>query len=136
MPTPRRSRRLLVGGAWAAVALQLLALYLPEAPAAALGLPFADKVVHAGVFGLATALWARVVGRAWPPALEFAAHAIISELVQAALLPGRSGDPADVAADLAGVALGLAAARKPPWGRVRPPGPVGPNRPARPEGAL
>jgi hypothetical protein len=35
-----------------------------------------------------------------------ALHGIESELVQHALLPARSGDPADAVADLAGVAVG------------------------------
>ena len=40
-----------------------------------------------------------------------AAHAVVSELVQHWLLPHRSGDAADVLADLAGVALGVLAGR-------------------------
>ena len=37
----------------------------------------------------------------------FAAHAVVSEVVQGALLPMRAGDPFDVLADLTGVALGV-----------------------------
>ena len=42
-------------------------------------------------------------------ALAFAAHALVSELAQHLLLPGRSGDPWDFAADLAGVVLATGA---------------------------
>ncbi len=37
----------------------------------------------------------------------FAAQAVLSEVVQALLLPHRSGDVLDVVADLTGVALGV-----------------------------
>ena len=39
--------------------------------------------------------------------LVFAAQAVLSEVVQALLLPHRSGDVLDVVADLTGVALGV-----------------------------
>jgi VanZ family protein len=101
-------RRALVGGAWAAVALQLVVLYAPEAPDLGADLiPFADKLVHCLVFGLATALWARLSRRVWVVAAVFAVHAALSEVAQGAWLPGRSGDALDVAADLVGVALGV-----------------------------
>jgi hypothetical protein len=48
---------------------------------------------------------------AWLAGL-LAVHAVSSELVQHWLLANRSGDPADVAADLLGVGLGLAVAWK------------------------
>lgn len=68
-------------------------------------MPQLDKVVHAVVFG--AVLWAgRRAGlpdRLVVPALV--AHALLSEGLQAWLLAGRSGDPADVVADLAGLAL-------------------------------
>ena len=37
----------------------------------------------------------------------FAAHAVLSEVVQAVFLPHRSGDVLDAVADLTGVALGV-----------------------------
>jgi hypothetical protein len=37
----------------------------------------------------------------------FAAHAVISELVQAEFYPSRTGDPVDVAADWLGCAVGF-----------------------------
>ena len=39
----------------------------------------------------------------------FAAQAVLSEVVQAVLLPHRSGDVVDAVADLTGVALGVLA---------------------------
>jgi VanZ family protein len=41
-----------------------------------------------------------------------AAYAVVSELIQGFALPGRSGDPLDVVADLAGVAAGWLLARR------------------------
>jgi hypothetical protein len=41
----------------------------------------------------------------------FAAHAVVSELVQHLFYARRTGDPLDVLADWAGVALGWGAAR-------------------------
>ena len=58
--------------------------------------------------------------------LVFAAQAVLSELVQALLLPHRSGDVLDVVADLTGVALGVLVAVA--VGRLRRRGPGG--RPA------
>jgi VanZ family protein len=90
----------------AAVALQMVVLYAPSGPDMGdVGLPV-DKVVHVAVFALATwALAAAGMSPGWSVAL-MAAHAPISELVQHLVLPDRSGDPADVVADLLGVALG------------------------------
>jgi VanZ family protein len=89
-----------------AVAVQLVVLYVPSGAGQQ---PFlgSDKVAHVLVF-LAPVLVALLAGLR--PAVVvgvFAAHAVASELVQAAFLPARSGDPADVLADLTGVALGV-----------------------------
>ena len=69
------------------------------------GVPHLDKVAHAVVFG--AVLWAGrragISDRLLVPLLL--AHALVSEALQAWLLPGRSGDPADVVADVAGVVL-------------------------------
>ena len=90
-----------------AVVVQLLALYWPNPPQGG-GAPGLDKVVHAGVF-LAPALLGLLAGL---PAVVLAplliAHAVVSELVQHFLLPGRAGDPWDAVADIVGVAVGLA----------------------------
>ncbi len=116
-PRPTRRRWLVVFVI--AVVAQLIVLYLPRAPAPPSGLPWLDKLVHAGVFAAATAsglpagLRARWVGPV------FAGHALLSELVQARALADRSGDPLDVLADLCGVAVGLGVGA---WlrGRSRP----------------
>ncbi|WP_306231433.1 VanZ family protein [Agrococcus beijingensis] len=102
----RRVWRWLFG---AAVLAQLVALYLPDPPSSG-GLPGADKVVHFGIF-LAPALLGVLAGLR--PVLLGAllvAHAIVSELLQHFLLPGRGGDPWDALADVVGVAVGLAIA--------------------------
>lgn len=90
-----------------AVVVQLVVLYLPSPPEGP-GIPGLDKVVHVGVFA-APAL-AGVLGGLRPAVLgaALAAHAVVSELLQHALLAERSGDAWDVVADLVGVALGLA----------------------------
>nr|WP_269327430.1 VanZ family protein [Kineosporia mesophila] len=64
-----------------------------------------DKVVHATIFG--GLLWAaaRANLRLRPVALALAGHAVASELLQHFVLPNRSGDPADVVADLVGVVI-------------------------------
>lgn len=72
----------------------------------------ADKVVHLALFAAlaGTARWR--FGGGPLVLLAVAAYAPVSELVQGALLPDRSGDPYDVLADLVGVALGWRAARR------------------------
>jgi len=97
----RRDRALLA----VVVVAHMLVLYWPRAGEG--GVPHLDKVVHALVFG--AVLWAgRRAGIAdrWLVPLLLA-HAVLSEVLQAWLLPGRSGDPADVVADVAGVALAM-----------------------------
>jgi hypothetical protein len=88
-----------------ALALQLIVLYAPNAPAGP-EIPGLDKVIHASIFA-APALAALMVGiRArWALAI-LAVHAPISELIQHFALPHRNGDVLDVMADLGGVALG------------------------------
>ncbi|HIZ36924.1 MAG TPA: VanZ family protein [Candidatus Ruania gallistercoris] len=91
----------------AAVILQLLALYLPQAPSpGGVSVPGADKAVHVLVFalvmltGVLTGLPARWL------ALILAAHALLSEAIQHLWLPDRSGDLLDAVADVAGILLG------------------------------
>ncbi|MFC7432828.1 MULTISPECIES: hypothetical protein [unclassified Agrococcus] len=112
MRQPRRSaaharrRRALPWVAFAAaVGIQLWGLYAPSTPDGP-GIPGLDKVAHVGMFALAMATG---VIAGLPPRLLAAAllvHAGISEVVQGALLPTRSGDAWDAVADAAGIALG------------------------------
>lgn len=89
-----------------AVLVQLVVLYAPSGPS---GSPFpgSDKVVHVLVFlvPVAVALLAGLPSRLVVGV--FAGHAVLSEVVQGAALPARSGDPFDVVADLVGVVLGV-----------------------------
>jgi hypothetical protein len=86
-----------------AVLANLLLLYWPRAPATA-GIPHLDKAVHVISFAFVTWTGARAGLAIRALVAVLTVHAITSELIQHALLPGRSGDPADVLADLAGVA--------------------------------
>ncbi|WP_328997489.1 VanZ family protein [Kribbella sp. NBC_00709] len=90
----------------AAVALQLYGVYSPREAGPHVGIPQIDKVAHCFLFAAVafTGLKVGVPARWLLGAL--AANAIVSELVQHWLLPQRDGDPFDVLADLAGVALG------------------------------
>ena len=94
-----------------ALVVHVAVLYAPEVPATgAVGVPGADKLAHVAVFALVVALAVKAgfpVRWVVPLAL---AHAVVSEAVQHLLLPGRSGDPWDVVADVVGVGLGWAAA--------------------------
>ena len=89
-----------------AVAVQVVVLYAPEGGGAPL-FPNVDKVVHVVVFLVPVALALLAGFRRRTVVLVFAAQAVVSELVQALLLPHRTGDVLDVVADLTGVALGV-----------------------------
>ena len=94
---------------WAAAAVlsvvaHLAVLYWPVVTVAG-PVTWSDKVVHGLVFAVPTYLVGRIVGRPLWVALVFGAHALVSELSQHLFLPGRSGDPWDVVADVTGVAL-------------------------------
>lgn len=100
------SQRVRVVAAGGALALQMLVLYAPSAPDVGQSALPLDKLVHAAVFAVATyTLTAAGVPLGWVVGL-MSAHAVISELVQHRLLADRAGEPADVAADLVGVAIG------------------------------
>ena len=94
-----------------AVVANLLLLYWPRAPGSA-GIPHLDKAVHLVSFALVTWTGTRAGLALGTLAAALTVHAIASELIQHTLLPGRSGDPADVVADLAGVGLGLLLAHR------------------------
>ncbi|GAA4125867.1 hypothetical protein GCM10022415_33260 [Knoellia locipacati] len=105
---PRRGRSLLP--AVLALVLQLVVVYAPSGGGVA-PFPNFDKLVHLTVFALPVlfALLARLP--LVPVVTLMALHAPVSEVVQATLLPHRSGDPWDAVADLTGVALGVLVAR-------------------------
>ena len=67
-----------------------------------------DRLVHFSSFGLVTAvgLWAGLPG--WVAVGLPLVHAPLSELIQWAWFPGRSGDPRDAAADVAGILVAWA----------------------------
>jgi hypothetical protein len=108
-----------------ALAGQLYGLYRVTGPPTPPWFPQADKLEHALGFALPAALVlltldvrARARRRAGEPsggravlvAAVFAAHAVLSELIQHAFYRHRTGDPFDVLADCTGVALGVGTA--------------------------
>jgi hypothetical protein len=114
-PVLARLRRPLRAGwataAAAALVVQVLVLYVPRVPAVATGIPGADKVTHLAVFAAVTFTALRA-GLAPALVVGFGvAHAVLSEVVQHTLLPGRSGDPLDAVADVLGVLAAVALAR-------------------------
>ncbi len=105
-PAGRSGRLVVLGLLVLSVAVQLVVLYAPQGGGPAL-FANADKVVHLLVFLVPVAL-AVVAGlRRWVVVAVFATQAMLSEVVQAMLLPHRSGDVLDAVADLTGVALGV-----------------------------
>ncbi|MDP9406593.1 MAG: VanZ family protein [Actinomycetota bacterium] len=78
-------------------------LFAPT-PAGAPVFPYADKVVHLGVFAAVTAAAVWRFGRVRPVLALVAAYAPASEVVQGLVLPQRQADPWDAAVDLLGVA--------------------------------
>lgn len=90
-----------------AVLLSLGVLFTPAS-----GVPTAppgtDKLVHLAVFAL-LAVTGRAAGiRMWPLLFGLAGYAAGSEVLQAVLPIGRSGDVLDGLVDVAGAVLGLA----------------------------
>lgn len=93
-----------------AVAVHLVALYLPGDPQGTLELPWlpgADKVVHVLLFAVPVYLLGRLTRRVGLVAGVFAVHAVVSELVQWRFVPYRDGDVVDALADLAGIGLAV-----------------------------
>lgn len=106
-----RLPRLPLFGLCGAVLVHLLVLYSPEGTGSGWAPEGSDKVVHALIFGAPIVLGALVGLPLRLLVAVFAAHAVISEVVQHVWLPHRSGDPWDVVADLVGVLLGWLLAR-------------------------
>ncbi len=115
-----RGWHVAAGGAVVAVSLQLWGLYRVAGPPQPLSFPFADKLEHVVGFALPVILillaaaLRRPAGWLWPsPATQavvvaaFAAHAVVSELIQHVWYRHRTGDPLDVVADLIGIAAGV-----------------------------
>jgi len=123
-PAPRPGGGWQVAAGLAAVAVigQLYGLYRVTGPPSPPWFPLADKAEHALGFALPVALvlhaCARWAARRGARASRrvvvvvvavFAAHGVVSELVQHVAYGTRTGDPLDVLADWAGTALGAAA---------------------------
>ena len=109
---------LVAAAAGLMVALQLWGVYAPHLPAGGAWFPDADKVGHAIAFGLPVALvmladTLRQRSRGRSPRARVlvvaiwvsAAHAVVSELIQAAFYTDRHGDPLDLLADWSGIAI-------------------------------
>lgn len=87
----------------------LYALLWPDPAGAGSGPPGADKLVHALLFGALAVTTRWRFGPALTGLALVAAYAVLSELVQGALLPSRSGDAYDVVADGLGAIAGWVA---------------------------
>lgn len=89
-----------------ALAFSGYVLFWPDPAGSGVQTVGADKVVHLLLFGgLAGTARARF-GDARAVLAAVVGYAAVSEVVQAALLPRRSGDPLDLVADVAGALLG------------------------------
>ncbi|MEX3566653.1 VanZ family protein [Micrococcus endophyticus] len=125
-PSSRRRRRALAALLAVVVVVHLVVLYLPgnDVPQTGFEVPGLDKTIH--VLAFAAPTWAAVrLGSSWWWALPFAVHAPVSEAVQHAWVPLRTGDAWDMVADLAGVVLGAALAWRAVRREVEAPGEVG-----------
>ena len=109
-PPDRRPGTLDVAAFVIAIAISAIVLFVPSTGGLPI-FPYADKLVHGSVFGVLALTGSRANARAALLAPLLVAYAIGSEVIQATLLPERSGDITDVVADCCGIALGLLAAR-------------------------
>ncbi|MDO5663358.1 MAG: VanZ family protein [Brachybacterium sp.] len=105
-----------------------IGFFLPRLPdvGPVASVPSIDKIVHIGVFALTA--WA--LGRVLAPRRRFPmgwvvvgllAWAVLVEVIQGAVLPGRLADPWDVVADAVGIGLGVLAWSLERWYRAGPP---------------
>lgn len=74
--------------------------------------PGLDKAVHLALFALLAGTTRWRFGADLRLLMAVAAYAVASEVLQAALLSDRSGDPYDVVADVLGALLGWLVARR------------------------
>jgi len=113
----RKQSRLWLAVLVVVLAVQLISLYSPEVPAGP-QIAGIDKVIHILIFA-APALAALMAGLSvlWVIGI-LAVHAPVSELIQHFALSGRSGDPFDMLADFAGIAIGVLAFMV--WNRRQP----------------
>lgn len=119
-----RSWHFVAAGAVIAVLLQLWGLYRVIGPSQVPWIPYPDKVAHFIGFALPVMLILLAVALRHPsgarrPSLRisalvvgvFAAHAVVSELIQHVWYQYRTGDPLDVIADWIGIAASVALVR-------------------------
>jgi VanZ family protein len=90
----------------------LYVLFWPDPAGAGVGIPGADKVVHAVLFGLLAATARLRFGGRSAVLAALLGYAAVSELVQALLLSRRSGDLWDLVADVVGAVAGWVLARR------------------------
>lgn len=111
-PTSRTARRSALWWiavvAWAALIFALSAQSEGPGRLQLLQFPGADKLVHAGVFGLLALLLERATRRPLLALLLASLYGVSDELHQLAV-PGRFADPYDWLADSAGASLALVA---------------------------
>ena len=105
--TPRVALALAV--AWTAFLFVMISV-----PGSEFGVPppGVDKLAHVAFFLVGAVLWRRA-GRSerWV-AVAGLAYAVLTEVWQHAVVPGRVGDPIDALANALGLALGLWAVRR------------------------
>lgn len=95
-----------------AVAAQCIALYAPGPAVPSSGVPGLDKLTHLAMFFVVALLATRErIPSRWVAGLLLV-QAVGSELAHAYLVPSRTGDPLDVAADLVGMAAGMLLGRR------------------------
>ena len=83
-------------------------LYAPNLPAGNSDLPL-DKLGHFAMFAVVAALAVLVEIRIRWIVVILIVQAVLSEIIQHLVLPGRAGDPWDLLADLLGIAIGVLA---------------------------
>jgi hypothetical protein len=96
----------------AAVVVQLAVLYWPRPPDVGAGVPGLDLVVHLAVFGAVAWAGRRAGLPVVPLVAALVLHAAVSEVVQAYLVPDRTGDWRDAVADVVGTVGGVLVASR------------------------